>query len=229
MDDPLAALEASLGHRFSDRRLLVAALTHRSFANNARQAGEKAEDNQRLEFLGDAVLELIATEAVFASAPKAREGQLTQRRAALVHEARMAEAGRALDLGRHLRVGPGAQSEALRLRASVLADTFEAICAALYFDGGLEVVKQLFNRLYAADLAAKRPHVPAKARLQEIAQSRWKVTPVYAAEPAPDGGGFQVVLTVGPHLTARGTGTSKRVAEEQAAHAALAALEEKDP
>ena len=227
--DPLDALEIALGHRFRDRELLVAALTHRSYANNARQAGQRTEDNQRLEFMGDAVLELIASEAVFSSAPKAREGQLTQRRAALVHEARMAKAGLELDLGRHLRVGPGAQSEALRQRDSVLADTFEAICAALYFDGGLEVVKVLFHRLYAADLAAKRPHVPAKAKLQELAQGRWKVTPVYRAEPRADGGGFEVWLTIGEHLSAHGVGTSKRIAEEAAANAAIDALDARRP
>ena len=224
--DPLDDLESALGHKFRDRSLLIAALTHRSFANTARQAavaGAKVEDNQRLEFLGDAVLELIATEAVYASAPKAREGQLTQRRAALVHEARMAMAGRELDLGRHLRVGPGAQSEALRTRASVLADTFEAVSAALYFDAGLEVVKALFHRLYAADLAAKRPHVPSKARLQEITQERWKVTPVYKSDARPDGG-FEALLTVAGHLSAKGTGASKRAAEEAAAAAALGQL-----
>ncbi|MFO0747486.1 MAG: ribonuclease III [Myxococcota bacterium] len=219
--DSLASLEAALGHTFRDRSLLVSALTHRSFANVARQAGEVCADNQRLEFLGDAVLDLVAAEALFSAAPEAHEGQLTQRRAALVHEARMAEAALVLDLGAHLRVGPGAQCAALRARASVLADTFEAVVAALYLDaGGLDVVRRLFARLYPADLATPRAHMPAKARLQELAQSRWKLTPVYTAGPAPSGG-FEAVLTIGQELTATGRGTSKRAAEEHAAGVAL--------
>lgn len=235
--DPLAPLEARLGWVFHDRALLVQALTHPTYTNESRQraepgAADDAADNQRLEFLGDAIVGLCTSELVYAADPLAREGVLTQRRAALVHEARLARAARELGLGAHLRLGRGEVLNGMCERASVLADAFEAVVAAIWCDAGPEartVISALFRRVFAADLAADGGpalHKPAKARLQEATQHAWKLTPVYAVLAAhPQGpAAFEVEVRVGTRLAARGTGRSRREAEQKAALAGLAEL-----
>lgn len=234
--DPLAALEDRLGWAFRDRALLTQALTHPTYTNEFRQRAEPgaadAADNQRLEFLGDAIVGLCTSELVFAADPNAREGVLTQRRAALVHEARLARAARELGLGAHLRLGRGEILNGMSERASVLADAFEAVVAAIWCDAGSEartVIGALFRRVFAAELAADggpAVHKPAKARLQEATQRAWKLTPVYAviAANAQGPAAFEVEVRIGTRVTARGTGRSRREAEQKAALAALAML-----
>ncbi len=234
--EPLAALEARLGWTFRDRALLVQALTHPTYTNEFRQRAEPgaadAADNQRLEFLGDAIVGLGTSELVYAADPQAREGVLTQRRAALVHEARLARAARDLGLGAHLRLGRGEVLNGMSARASVLADAFEAVVAAIWCDAGSEAratIGALFRRVFAADLAADggpAPHKPAKARLQEATQRAWKLTPVYVvvASHAQGPAAFEVEVRIGTRVTARGTGRSRREAEQKAALAALATL-----
>ena len=222
---PPTELELALGHHFADRALLDEALTHPSYANVQAQRGLPVRDNQRLEFLGDAVVDLCVSERLFDADPDAREGALTERRAGLVNEARLADAARALGLGRHLKLAPGEERSGFRERASVLADALEALAAAIYRDAGLCAARAFVLRALP-ELEVGRPErlKPAKARLQELTQQRWKLTPSYATQPAD---GDDVVVTevrVGDRLCARGEGSSRRDAENRAAHAALSAL-----
>jgi ribonuclease-3 len=225
----LDALEARLGHVFADRGLLMAALTHPSFV------GAPAGDYQRLEFLGDALVSAILSEHLFARFPEAREGALTVRRAAMVKESRLAEAARALDLSPLILAGPGKQTADFGARDSVLADALEAIVAALWLDGrsrapsAPEPAQALILRLFAHDLDAPLDTErlkPAKSRLHELAQGRWKIQPRYAmaSPPGPDGT-VSVSVCIAPHLTVTAEGRSRREAEHRAAELALSRLE----
>jgi ribonuclease-3 len=226
----LDGLEAALGHRFSDRNLLLSALTHRSFANDHH--GQGVTDYQRLEFLGDAVVGCVMADLLYRRDPKAREGTLTLRRAALVKEARLAEAARVLALPPLIRVGQGDEAKAFPERDSVLADVFEALIAALWLDAGQDAlprIEALLTRLFGDDLAGKAPSralKPPKSRLQELSQERWKITPRYRITGEPtDGDLVEVALVIGDVLTLTATGQNRRDAENSAALAAIAHLE----
>lgn len=221
----LDALQARLGHRFGDPGLLVEALTHPSYSNVASQRGEVARDNQRLEFLGDAVLDLLVGERLFFADPHAPPGTLTQRRIALVAERRVSRLGAELDLASHLRVGPGEARAGVAEQTSTLADTFEAVLGAVYLDGGLAAAARVVDELLGSELAQRQApdHLKSKkALLQELTQGRSAFTPRYrllSAEPE-----FEVEVTFGPRLTETGRGPTRRAAEEAAAEHALVAL-----
>lgn len=238
------SLEDAVGYRFADPALLELALTHPSWANveaqrqaaeaarvaKGRGAGTKkpvASDNQRLEFLGDAVVDLLVSERLFLADRAAKEGLLTERRAALVHEARLAGAARAMGLGAHLRLGPGEERSGFRERPGVLADAFEAVAAAVWLDGGPDAARAFIERVFAEDFARVHPErlKPAKARLQELTQARWKLTPSYSVTSAPPATEtFEVEVKVGDLLATTGVGKSRRAAEDNAAVDALARL-----
>ena len=236
------SIEAAVGHHFADPSLLELALTHPSWANveAQRQAAQAARggrgssakkpvasDNQRLEFLGDAVVDLLVSERLFLADRAAREGLLTERRAALVHEARLADAARAMGLGAHLRLGPGEERAGFRERPGVLADAFEAVAAAVWLDGGPDAARAFIERVFAEDFARVHPErlKPAKARLQELTQARWKLTPTYSVLSAPPATEtFEVEVRVGELLATTGVGKSRRAAEDHAAVDALARL-----
>lgn len=232
-----SSLETQLGHRFASPSLLAEALTHPSFANQQGQRRVATSDNQRLEFLGDAVVALCVAERLFTGDRDAREGLLTERRAGLVHEQRLAFAARDLGLGVHLLLGPGEDRAGFRERASVLADAFEAVTAAIYLDGGQDAARAFVLRALP-ELADGRPQrlKPAKAELQEITQQRWKLTPSYqmvatedavaASEPSAQPVIVTAEVRVGDRLSARGEGTSRKEAETQAAAHALAQLQQ---
>lgn len=221
----LDALQARLGHRFGDAGLLVEALTHPSYANVASQRGEAARDNQRLEFLGDAVLDLLVGERLFFADPLAPPGTLTQRRIALVAERRVSRLGAELGLASHLRVGPGEARAGVAEQAATLADTFEAVLGAVYLDGGLGAAARVVDELLGSELAQRQApdHLKSKkALLQEQTQGESAFTPRYrllATEP-----GFEVEVSYGPRLTETGRGPTRRAAEEAAAERALLAL-----
>lgn len=224
-DDDSSALERRLGHRFESPSLLAEALTHASYANQRGQRGVPTSDNQRLEFLGDAVVDLCVSERLFEADPKAREGLLTERRAGLVNEKRLARAARELGLGDHLLLGPGEERSGFRERPSVLADAFEAVAAAVYQDAGLTAARR-FVAHALPELAHGRPKrlKPAKSRLQELTQRRWKLTPTYETTSS----GERVVaaeVRVGDVLSVTGEGGSRREAENDAAVRALDELE----
>ncbi|WP_166209968.1 ribonuclease III [Cognatiluteimonas telluris] len=211
------------GHAFADGSLLAQALTHRS-------AG--SPHNERLEFLGDALLNLIIAEQLYLRWPKADEGAMTRARAELVRESALAEVARTLELGTRLTLGPGEMKTGGHRRDSILADALEAIIAALYLDGGFDACRNIVLAWFEPLLAALPPlhqvGKDAKTRLQEWLQARQLPLPVYTlAEESGDDHDrrFRVACTLGePEISSEGNGTSRRGAEQAAAEAALAQL-----
>lgn len=208
------------GHRFGDQALRDQALRHRS-------AG--APHNERLEFLGDALVNLIVAEALYARWPAADEGGLTRARAALVRESALAAIARELDLGAQLHLGPGEMKTGGHRRDSILADAVEALVAAIYLDSGFEACRAAVLPWFEAPIAVlPPPHKlgkDAKTRLQEWLQARGRALPAYAllAEEGDEHARrFRVSCSVAdPALTTEGEGTSRRSAEQAAAEAAL--------
>ncbi len=215
-------LERRLGYNFRDPRLLMNACTHRSFANE--NPVPPATDNERLEFLGDAVLQLCISDLLMSRFPDYTEGQLSKVRATIVNEQSLAGLGRKFGLGKHLLLGKGEDASGGRDKTSLLADAFEAIMAAVYIDGGYESVFRLAGRLFDALLAdgkGEETHFrDYKSALQEYCQSRFHETPRYKslAESGPDHDKtFVVELQVTEAITTTGTGKSRKEAEQQAA------------
>ena len=200
---------------------MVHALTHRSWC--AEHPGD--ESNERLEFLGDAVLGVVVTDHLFSAFPDLPEGQLAKARAAVVSSTTLAEVGRELGVGLDLRLGKGENASGGREKASILADAVEAVLGAMYLDGGVEpvrrlVLEQLSQRI---DQAAERPgDKDYKTRLQEVAAHDGFTPPVYAlTESGPDHHKrFHATVAVGGERLGAGTGTSKKEAEQKAARAA---------
>jgi ribonuclease III len=222
--DSLSDLEARLGYVFRDRALAETALTHTSWRNEAPAPGRP--DNERLEFLGDAVLALVVSDLLMRRLPDSAEGDLTRARAALVSEGGLARAAGALDLGRFLFVGRGEERTGGRARPSILADALEALMGAVYLDGGHDAVAAVVARLFQLELADVESHarLDYKSRLQERAQALWQVAPSYqvVAESGPDHDKrFEVALSFAGREWARATGRSKKEAEQSAAAAAL--------
>lgn len=212
-----------IGHVFADPGLLAQALTHRS-------AG--APHNERLEFLGDGIVNFLIAEALYLRWPKADEGALTRARAELVREAALAVIGRELQLGERLTLGPGEMKSGGHRRDSILADAVEAVVAAIYLDAGFEVCRDVVLPWFEAALAALpvgKPEKDAKTRLQEWLQARQLPLPGYELilESGDDHAKqFRVGCTlVNPVLRAEGEGSSRRVAEQQAAAAILRQLD----
>ena len=213
-----------ISHPFVRPELLAQALTHRS-------AG--APHNERLEFLGDALVNLFVAEALYARWPRADEGALTRARAELVRESALAPIARQLDLGALLTLGPGEMKSGGHRRDSILADALEAVVAAVYLDAGFEACRTVVMPWFVAAMdALPPPHKvgkDAKTRLQEWLQGRQKPLPVYqlVAESGEDHAKtFRVSCTlVQPALVTEGEGGSRRGAEQAAAEAALSALE----
>lgn len=227
--DPVAALERRLGVAFRDRATALAALTHKSWVNEHR--AEAGSDNERLEFLGDAVIDLAVSHRLMERFPGAREGELSKMRAAVVDEQGLAGLARALDLGPLLRLGRGEELTGGRRKASLLADAMEAVVAAVYRDGGLEAVLGLVDRFLGeafARASAGTLDRDWKTQLQELAQSRVRATPRYrvAAEHGPDHAKvFEVELELRGEVLGTGQGRSKKDAEQAAAKAAIEALQ----
>jgi len=208
-----------IGHVFADPSLLAQALTHRS-------AG--TPHNERLEFLGDGIVNLLVAEALYLRWPKADEGALTRARAELVRESALATIGRTLELGERLTLGPGEMKSGGHRRDSILADAVEAVVAAIYLDAGFEACRSAILPWFEASLAALpvgKPEKDAKTRLQEALQARQRPLPVYEliSESGDDHAKhFQVRCTLSePALSAEGEGGSRRLAEQQAASAVL--------
>ncbi|MDQ1094045.1 ribonuclease-3 [Xanthomonas sacchari] len=212
-----------IGHRFAEPQLLAQALTHRS-------AG--APHNERLEFLGDGIVNLLIAEALYQRWPKADEGALTRARAELVREASLAAIGRQLELGERLTLGPGEMKSGGHRRDSILADAVEAVVAAIYLDAGFEACRATILPWFEAALAALpvgKPEKDAKTRLQEWLQARQRTLPAYEliSETGDDHAKlFRVRCVLAePALVTEGEGTSRRLAEQQAAAAAIEQLD----
>lgn len=224
----LERMQQALSYTFDQPYLLRDALTHRSYLNEHR--GPELVSNERLEFLGDAVLALISGEMLYRERPQAHEGELTQLRAALVRTSTLAGFARRFELGEAIRSGKSEQNLAGREREPLLASTFEAVLGAIYLDAGeagLARARQFLHPLLAEELEhviAQRRVKDDKSRLQELAQGRLGITPRYhtANETGPSHQRtFEVEVLLGEVVLARGEGTSKQQAEQNAAHAAL--------
>jgi ribonuclease-3 len=240
-------LQTALGHRFTKPDLLVHALTHRSLANelahvSAQETGSAdaatIEDNERLEFLGDAVLGLVVAEALFVSHPEWREGELTRVRSLLVSRQNMAQVAGEIDLGKHLRLSRGEERSGLRTKSTVLSNTMEAVMGAIFLDGGLDAVRAFVGRhvlgqaaeRLALDLRSGDALGNFKSALQERLQASGAGAPVYRVktESGPDHHKrFLVEVRLkgeagqpGKAL-ARGMGRTKKHAEQDAARRAL--------
>lgn len=224
-------LEDVLGYGFANRELLETALTHRSFANENRALGRS--DNEKLEFLGDAVLDLVVGERLMERFPEASEGELSVTRAQVVSEAGLSEVARELGLGGHLFLGRGEDQTGGRDKPSLLADAFEAVIAAVYLDGGFEAARALIHRVLGEriDNVETTGFYDFKTRLQEAAQARLRATPVYrvVGEEGPDHDKtFVVAVEINDREWGRAVGKSKKSAEQRAAASAAFLLEGAD-
>lgn len=222
-----AFLEKHLAYRFSDKSLLAQACRHSSFVNEHLEAG--LHSNERLEFLGDAVLDLVVGHLLMERFADLPEGELSRIRARLVNEAQLAHLARALNLGEYLKLGRGEEQTGGREKDSILADGFEAIVAAIYLDGGFQVafdfVKKRFVPLMKGTLSA--PGNDYKTRLQELVQLKYKITPRYAivGESGPDHDKIFIAEVCIGKRTIQGEGRSKKLAQQAAAQKALEKLE----
>jgi len=221
--------EAALKLTFSDKALLQRALTHRSYLNE--NPDYPLEDNERLEFLGDAVLDFITGEYLYHHFPEMAEGRLTNLRSALVRTERLAQFATDLNLGDFLFLGRGEEESGGRERLAILCDAFEATIGALYLDQGIEATRAFVCQLMEPALQEvldSDTDKDAKSRLQEMAQSNYRLTPTYRTikEQGPDHAKeFTVEALIGQKSYGRGTGLSKQTAAQAAAEQALRELE----
>jgi len=223
MSEP-ATLAERVGYRFEDPALLALALVHRSALARA------GENNEKLEFLGDAVLDLAVSDLLMERFPRAAEGELSKRRAALVNARALAAKAAAVELGAELRLGKGEEKSGGRKKPSILAAAYEAVIGAVYLDGGFTAARELVARHFEAELRGDGRDSPIdhKSRLQETTQRLFRETPVYGLVEAsgPDHDrAFVVELRIGGEIYGRGEGKSKKEAEQQAALQGLTAIE----
>ena len=216
-------LEALIGYTFIDRERLITALRHPSYCNEQATPNSKPlEDNERLEFLGDAVLDLTVGHRLMTRFPELREGELSVTRAQVVSEAGLSEVAAKLSLGDWLLLGRGEDKSGGRSKPSILADAFEAVVAAVYLDGGFAAAGELVGRLLAARIETVefKGFYDFKTRLQEAVQAKLRATPSYhvVAQEGPDHDKrFIVAVSIGDREWARAAGKSKKEAEQMAA------------
>lgn len=225
--DRLAELEGHLGHSFADRRLLLSALTHRSYTNEGGRGDQP--HNERLEFLGDSVLGLLVTELLMRHCPDSSEGYLSLLRSQVVSEASLAERAREIDLGAALRLGRGEEAHGGRDKPSLLADAYEAMLGALFLDSGFAVCQVAAQRLLLPTVLRVHQHGGSdeKSALQDLLQRLRQVRPRYEviSTSGPDHEKiFEVAVFLDERLLATGSGRSKRMAEQSAAAGALQIL-----
>lgn len=226
-DVDLAALERVVGITFADKMFLLTAITHRSYLNEHREAQQ--DHNERLEFLGDAVLELVTTDYLFKKYPEKPEGELTAIRAALVNTVSLSEAATNLGVNEYLLMSKGESRDTGRARQYILANAFEALIGAIYLDQDYNaatdfIARHLFSKTEL--IVEKRLWQDPKSRFQELAQEHANITPTYETinQEGPD---HDRIFTVGVYLrhelVAEGQGRAKQEAEQQAAEKAIAA------
>tara|TARA_B100000508_G_C11460166_1_gene278830 strand:- start:297 stop:1004 length:708 start_codon:yes stop_codon:yes gene_type:complete len=225
----VAAVEKILQHDFGEKGLITSAITHRSYLNEHREA--TWEHNERLEFLGDAVLELVVTRFLYDKYPEKPEGELTAVRAALVNTVSLSAASEQLGVNEYLLMSKGESKDTGRARQYILANAFEAFVGALYLDDGYErAARFIGDNLFAKteEIVEKRLWQDPKSRFQELAQEHCSITPNYETLHT-DGPDHDRTFTIGVFLkkekVAEGTGRSKQEAEQSAAEAAIAAKE----
>lgn len=221
-------LEERIGYRFRDKSLLKQALTHSSFTNEQRI--NRTRDYERLEFLGDAVLELVSSEYLYNNYPNVPEGELTKKRASLVCEPSLAFCARDIDLGRYIRLGKGEEATGGRKRDSIIADVMEAVIGAIYLDGGMQPAREHIMKFVLSDLENKELFYDSKSNLQEVAQGKLKKSISYELieESGPEHDKtFVVEVYMEGECLGKGAGRTKKAAEQQAAYKALLLLRER--
>lgn len=227
IDADLVKVEKILGHTFTDKVYLKSAITHRSYLNEHREA--TWDHNERLEFLGDAVLELVVTDFLFNEYPDKPEGELTAVRAALVNTVSLSAASEKLAVNDYLLLSKGESKDTGRARQYILANAFEAFVGAMYMDAGYDVAqkfiaRQLFGK--TQEIVDKRLWQDPKSRFQEMAQEHTSITPTYETISS-DGPDHDRTFVIGVFLRkekiAEGAGRSKQEAEQAAAEAAITA------
>ena len=222
-------LEQVIGYRFSDRSMLRQALSHSSYANEHRAEG--AGDNERLEFLGDSVLEVVSSEFLYLTFPEMPEGELTKLRASLVCEAALAFCAREFGLPEYLLLGKGEERTGGRGRASIVSDAVEALIGAIFLDGGIDQAKTFIRRFILEDFEHKKLFTDSKTILQEVIQRDYKSNDVIYSvigESGPDHDKhFTIALLLDGEELGRGVGSTKKAAEQEAAYRTLIELKKR--
>ena len=218
-------LEKKIGYAFQKKEFLINALTHSSYANEHHIS--YTGNNERLEFLGDAVLEVTSSEFLFHRYPELPEGELTKKRASMVCEPTLALCAREIPLGEYLLLGKGEEATGGRRRDSVVSDAMEALIGAIYLDGGFANAKEFINRFVLKDIENKQLFYDSKTTLQEIVQGQFEedVRYVLVKEEGPDHNkSFYVEAILGEKVLGQGCGHTKKAAEQQAAYCAIKKL-----
>ena len=226
----LETLEKRLGVAYKNKELLLKAITHRSYLN---ENNDIDEHNERLEYLGDAVLEFLVSKYLFVNYPSRQEGELTSFRSAIVKTESLSEISRELSVGNHLRMSKGEEKTGGRAKDYLLANTFESILGSMYLDQGMRTCEAFLNRVLfpkIKTIVEQRLDIDPKTQLQELAQEIFKLTPTYEllSEKGPDHNKeFTMGVFIGPDEFGRGTGASKQRAEEAAARQGLLTVKKK--
>ena len=218
-------LEKKIGYEFENFQLLITAMTHSSYANEHHIP--YSGNNERLEFLGDAVLELVSSEFLYGSFPKLPEGELTKKRASLVCEPALAYCARELNLGSYLLLGKGEDATGGRKRESIVSDAMEAVIGAIFLDGGFARAKEFVLKFVLNDIEHKQLFYDSKTVLQEMLQARSEDEISYEiiSEAGPDHDkSFEAQVSAGGMVLGTGSGRTKKAAEQQAAYRAICLL-----
>jgi ribonuclease-3 len=229
MQHRISELESKIGYHFCNRELLISALMHSSYTNESHLPKYKC--NERLEFLGDAVLELISSEFLFHENNKTPEGELTRMRASMVCEPSLAFCAREIALGDFLLLGKGEETTGGRKRDSITSDALEALIGAIYLDGGFASAKEFVLKYVLNDLEHKKLFYDSKTILQEIVQSHFadKLSYHLIKEDGPDHSKmFTVEVHIGTDCYGNGMGRTKKAAEQEAAYRAILELHKKN-
>ncbi|MGN0294269.1 MAG: ribonuclease III [Lachnospiraceae bacterium] len=227
MNRRFSELEEKIGYHFNKKELLMRALMHTSYSNEHRMA--KLNNNERLEFLGDAVLEVISSDYLYRQYPDYPEGKLTRLRASLVCEQTLALCSREIDLGSYLLLGKGEAATGGRNRDSIVSDAMEAVIGAIYLDGGFDNARKFILRFILNDIEKKQLFYDSKTILQELIQSEHKDQLVYELlkEEGPDHDKqFTTRVMIGDTELGRGRGRTKKASEQEAAYQAILKLKE---
>ena len=225
MSQKLKELEKKIGYTFQDLEILKQAMMHSSYINEKHLPKYKC--NERLEFLGDAVLELVSSEFLFYEDQTRPEGELTKARASMVCEPALAFCAREIDLGQYLLLGKGEDATGGRKRESVTSDAMEALIGAIYIDGGFANAKEFIKRFILNDLENKKLFFDSKTILQEIVQAHFKEEISYRmiGEEGPDHDkSFHAAVLIGEKEYGTGTGRTKKAAEQEAAYQSILRL-----
>jgi ribonuclease-3 len=223
--EDLPGLEASLGYAFKRKSRLKEALTHKSYAHE--KSNDRTSCNERMEFLGDAVLELIISEYLFSSYPEYTEAELSKIKAYIVQESTLAQTAKDIDIGRHLRLGKGEEMTRGRKKSSLLSDAFEAVLAAIYMDGGYKHAKEFVLRHLTCkidELTESNVIFDFKTKIQEVAQAQFGVLPRYVIhkEEGPEHQKtFEVKVFIKDNFLGSGKGKTKKAAAQKAAEEGL--------